>query len=149
MEKKPDLPCQGAPQKKTKKNKGESVGCFCVGLRFFGLFCKNLLHVILTPPARYQHPHDANNPQVGHWGNCKPKWWPQGSSFSSSKTKQRTHKAKRGELNGLVVYVDVRIGLTLYSSSCSTRYELNLLHEEKKNIRWKIIKKTSAKKNVS
>jgi hypothetical protein len=24
----------------------------------------------------------------------------------------------RGELNGLVVYVDVRIGLTLYSSSC-------------------------------
>jgi hypothetical protein len=47
-----------------KKNKGESVGCFCVGLRFFGLFCKNLLYVILTPPARYQHPHDANNPQV-------------------------------------------------------------------------------------
>ena len=32
-----------------------------------------------------------------------------------------------GELNGLVVYGDVRIGLTLYSSSCSTRYELNLL----------------------
>ena len=116
-----------------------------MGLRFFGLFCKNLLHVILTPPARYQHPHDANNPQVGHWGNCEPKWWPQGSTFSSSKTKQRTHKAKRGELNGLVVYVDVRIGLTLYSSSCSTRYELNLLHEEKKNVRWEI-KKTSAKK---
>jgi hypothetical protein len=34
-----------------------------------------------------------------------------------------------GELNGLVVYVyvEVRIGLTLYSSSCNTRYELNLL----------------------
>jgi hypothetical protein len=46
------------------KKKAESVGCFYVGLRFFGLFCKNLLHVILTPPARYQHPHDANNPQV-------------------------------------------------------------------------------------
>jgi hypothetical protein len=81
------------PLKKKKKNKeGESVGCFCVGLRFFGLFCKNLLHVILTPPARYQHPHDANNPQVGHWGNYEPKWWPQGSTSSSSKTKQRTHK---------------------------------------------------------
>jgi hypothetical protein len=38
----------------------------------------------------------------------------------------------RGELNGLVVYGDVRIGLTLYSNSCSTRYELNLLHKEKK-----------------
>ena len=50
----------------------------------------------------------------------------------------------RGELNGLVVYGDVRIGLTLYSSSCSTRYELNLLLEEQKNVRWK--KKTSAKK---
>jgi hypothetical protein len=75
----------------------------------------------------YHHPHDANNPQVGHWGNCTPRWWPQGSTFSSSKTKQRTHKAKRGELNGLVVYADVRIQLTLYSSSCSTRYELNLL----------------------
>jgi hypothetical protein len=33
----------------------------------------------------------------------------------------------RGELNGLVVYVDVRIGLvTLYGSSYSTRYEINL-----------------------
>jgi hypothetical protein len=86
-----------------------------------------LLRVILTPPARYQHPHDTSNPPVGHWGNCKPKWWPQGSTFSSSKTKQRTYKAKRGELNGLVVYADVRIGLSLYSSSCSTRYGLNLL----------------------
>jgi hypothetical protein len=115
-----------------------------VGLRFFGLFCKNFLRVILTPPARYQHPHDANNPkpQVGHWGNCEPKWWPQGSTFSSSKTKQRTHKEKRGELNGLVVYVDVRIGLTLYSRSCSTgtRYELNLFFAE--------IKKKSGKQNV-
>ena len=52
----------------------------------------------------------------------------------------------RGELNGLVVYGDVRIGLTLYSSSCSTRYELNLLHEEKKNVRWKIKKKRPQKK---
>jgi hypothetical protein len=52
----------------------------------------------------------------------------------------------RGELNGLVVYGDVRIGLTVYSSSCITRYELNLLHEKEKNVRWKIIKKTSAKK---
>jgi hypothetical protein len=81
---------QGAP----KKKKGESVGCFCVGLRFFGLFCKNLLHVILTPPARYQHPHDANNPQVGvnvgHWGNYEPKWWPQGSTSSSSNLKNKT-----------------------------------------------------------
>jgi hypothetical protein len=25
---------QGAPKKNPKKNKGESVGCFCVGLRF-------------------------------------------------------------------------------------------------------------------
>jgi hypothetical protein len=55
------------------------LGCFYVGLRLFGLFCKNLLHVILTPPARYQHPHDTNSPPVvGHWGNCEPKWWPQG-----------------------------------------------------------------------
>jgi hypothetical protein len=40
----------------------------------------------------------------------------------------------RGELNGLVVYGDVRIGLidTLYSSSCSTHYELNLLLGRKK-----------------
>ena len=53
----------------------------CVELRFFGLFCKNLLHVILTPPGRYQHPHDTSNPPVGRWGNCEPKWWPQGSSF--------------------------------------------------------------------
>jgi hypothetical protein len=108
---------QGAPKKETKQNKEESVGCFYVGLRFFGLFCKMLLRVILTPPARYQHPHDTNNPPVGRWGNYEPKWWPQGSFFSSSKIKQRTHKAKRGELNGLVVYVDKRIGLALYGSS--------------------------------
>jgi hypothetical protein len=55
----------------------------------------------------------------------------------------------RGELNGLVVYGDVRIGLTLYSSSCSTRYELNLLHEKKKKCPLKNNKKTSAKKIVS
>jgi hypothetical protein len=107
-----------------------------VGLRFFGLFCKMLLRVSLTPPTRYQHPHDANNPQLGHWGNCAPKWWPQGSTFSSSKTKQRTHKAKRGELNGLVVYLDVQIGLTLYSNICITRYELNLFFgENQENVR--------------
>jgi hypothetical protein len=52
----------------------------------------------------------------------------------SSKTKQRTHKAKRGELNGLVVYVNVRIGLILYGSSCSTRYELNLFSGENKKM---------------
>ena len=109
----------------------------CVELRFFGLFCKNLLHVILTPPGRYQHPHDTSNPPVGRWGNCEPKWWPQGSSFSSSKTKQRTHKAKRGELNGLVVHVDVRIGLALYGSSCRPRCELNLFFGGNKKIRWR------------
>jgi hypothetical protein len=38
-------------QKNKQKNKGESVGCFYVGLRFFGLFCKMLLRVILTSPA--------------------------------------------------------------------------------------------------
>jgi hypothetical protein len=38
----------------------------------------------------------------------------------------------RGELKGLVVYGDVRIGHTLHSSSCSTRYELNLLLGRKK-----------------
>jgi hypothetical protein len=55
-----------------------------------------------------------------------------------------------GELNGLVVYGDVRIGLTLYSSSCSTRYELNLLlgNGKKTNVRWKKIKNPQ-KKNVS
>jgi hypothetical protein len=93
-----------------------------------------LLRAILTPPARNQHPHDTKNSPVGRWGNCEPKWWPQGSSFISSKTKQRTQKAKRGKPNGLVVVVcaDVRIGLTLYGSSCSARYEHNLFSEEKK-----------------
>jgi hypothetical protein len=117
---------RGAPKtNKNKKYKGESVGCFYyfyVGLRFFGLFCKTLLRAILTSPARHQHPHDTSNPPVGHWGNCEPKWWPQ---------KQNSEQT-RGELNGLVVYGDVRIGLTLYSSSCSTRYEFNLLLGRKK-----------------
>jgi hypothetical protein len=113
-------------QKPQNTSASKTGSCFLRGIAFFGLFCKMLLRVILTPPARYQHPHDANNSQVGHCGNCKPKLWPQGSTFSSSKTKQRTHKTKRGELNELVVYVDVRIGLTLYSSNCSARYELNL-----------------------
>jgi hypothetical protein len=85
---------------KKEKEKEESVGCFYVGLRFFGLFCKMSLRVILTPPARYQHPHDANNPQVGRWGNCKPRWWPQGSSFSSSKTKQRTPRQTEANSTG-------------------------------------------------
>jgi hypothetical protein len=83
---------QGAP-KKDQKNKGESVGCFYVGLRFFGLFRKILVRVILTPPARYQHSHYTNNPPVGRWGNCEPKWWPQGSSFSSSKIKNKNKTA--------------------------------------------------------
>jgi hypothetical protein len=61
---------------KKKKKVGRSL---CVELRLFGLFCKNLLHVILTPPGRYQHPHDTSNPPVGRWGNCEPKWWPQGN----------------------------------------------------------------------
>jgi hypothetical protein len=38
----------------------------------------------------------------------------------------------RGELNGLVVYGHARIGLTLYSSSCSTRYELKKMSVGKK-----------------
>jgi hypothetical protein len=53
----------------------------------------------------------------------------------------------RGELNGLVVYGDLRIaGLTLYSSSCSTRYELNLLPGRKK---MSVGEKNVRKKNVS
>jgi hypothetical protein len=51
----------------------------------------------------------------------------------------------RGELNGLVVYVDVRIGLTLYSSSCSTRYELNFLLGRRKKCPLEKNKKMSAK----
>jgi hypothetical protein len=48
------------------------------------------------------------------------------------KKQKQNSEHTRGELNGLIVYVDVRIGLTLYSSSCSTRYELNLLLARKK-----------------
>jgi hypothetical protein len=109
-----------------------------VELRFFGLFCKNLLHVIWTPPARYQHPHDANNPQVGHWGNSEPRWWPQASRqhLILLKNQKQNSEHTKGELNGLVVYGDVQIGLTLYSSSCGTRYDLNFLLG-KKNVRWK------------
>jgi hypothetical protein len=84
---------QGAPKKK-----GQSRSVAFSGI---AICWPILLRLILTPPARHQHPHDTNNPPVGRWGNCEPKWWPQGSSFSS-KTKQRSHKAKRGELNGLV-----------------------------------------------
>jgi hypothetical protein len=50
----------------------------------------------------------------------------------------------RGELNGLVVYGDVRIGLTLYSNSCSARYELNLFARKEKKC--PLEKKMSAKK---
>jgi hypothetical protein len=53
----------------------------------------------------------------------------------------------RGELNGLVVYGDLRIGLTLYSSSCSTRYGLNLLLGREKKC--PLGTKNVAKKNVS
>ena len=48
------------------------------------------------------------------------------------KNQKENSEHTKGELNGLVVYGDVRIGVTLYSSSCGTRYELNLLHEKKK-----------------
>jgi hypothetical protein len=107
-----------------------------------------LLHVILTPPGRYQHPHDTSNPPVGRWGNCEPKWWPQGSSFCLLKNNiDSEHKAKRGELNGLVVHVDVRIGLALYGGSCRPRCELNLFFGGNKKIRWR--KKVSQKKKVS
>jgi hypothetical protein len=95
-----------------------------------------LLRVILTPPATYhtwhQHPHDTNSPPVGRWGNCERKWWPQGTAPSPPQ-KQNSEHTRQKEVNstdnGLVagsICVDVRIGLTLYSSSCSARYELNL-----------------------
>ena len=48
------------------------------------------------------------------------------------KSKKQNSEHTKGELNGLVVYGDVRIGLTLYSSSCNTRYELDLLLGRKK-----------------
>jgi hypothetical protein len=57
-----------------------------------------------------------------------------------------THKAKRGELNWLVVHVDVRIGLALYGSSCRPRCELNLFFGGNEKTRWI---KTFAKKKVS
>jgi hypothetical protein len=77
--------CKGPLKKKTHTHTHtpthththtKSVGrlSLCVELRFFCLFCKNLLHVILTPPGRYYHPHDTSNPPVGRWGNCEPKW---------------------------------------------------------------------------
>jgi hypothetical protein len=37
-------------KKKSKDKVGRSLS---LGLRFFGLFYKNLLHIILTPPGRY------------------------------------------------------------------------------------------------
>jgi hypothetical protein len=43
--------------------------------------------------------------------------------------KQNSEHTRQKEVNSTgwlpVVYVDVRIGLTLHSSSCGTRYELN------------------------
>jgi hypothetical protein len=58
---------------------------------------------------------------------------PNGGLKAASPTPQKQNSEHtRGELNGLVVYGDVRIGLTLYSSSCSTRYEFNLLLGKKK-----------------
>jgi hypothetical protein len=61
---------------------------------------------------------------------------------------KQTSEHTRGELNGLVVCGDVRIGLTLYSSSCSTstRYELNLLLERKNKCPLEKIKKCPQKK---
>ena len=48
-----------------------------------------------------------------------------------------------GELNGRVVYGDVRIGLTLYGTSCGTRYyELNLFFGgNKRNVRFFLFRK--------
>jgi hypothetical protein len=84
-----------------KKKKPHKVGrSLCVELRFFGLFCKNLLHVILTPPGRYPHPHDTSNPPVGRWGNCEPKWWPQGSSFCLLKNKIANTRQKEVNSTG-------------------------------------------------
>jgi hypothetical protein len=57
------------------------------------------------------------------------------------------HKAKRGELNGLVVHVDVRIGLALYGGSCRPRCELNLFFGGNTKIRWR--KKVSQKKSFA
>jgi hypothetical protein len=55
----------------------------------------------------------------------------------------------RGELNGLVVYGDVRIGLTLYSSSCSTRYELKFMLGRRKKMSVGNFLKFPQKNNVS
>jgi hypothetical protein len=105
-----------------------------------------LLRVILTSPARYQHPHDANTPQVGHWAIVSPNG---GLKAAPPPPQKQNSEHTRGELNGLVVYGDVRIGLTLYSGSCSTRYEFNILlgRKKKKSVGKNKIK--SAKKNVS
>jgi hypothetical protein len=75
-------------QENKKKGQTKSVGRFQWD-------CKNLLQVILTPPGRYryQHPHDTSNPPVGRWGNCEPKWWPQGARKS---TKMSSTASSRG-----------------------------------------------------
>jgi hypothetical protein len=39
--------------------------------------------------------------------------------------KTAKNKAKRGDFNGLLLYFNVRIGLTYYENNCSTRCELN------------------------
>jgi hypothetical protein len=75
------------------------------------------------------------------------KWWPQGTRqlllLLKNKTANTQGTTKQKELNGLlVVHAEVRIGLTLYGSSCSTRYELNFfLGGKKKDIRLPFKKK--------
>jgi hypothetical protein len=63
---------------------------------------------------------------------------------SSSETKQRTHKAKRVELNGLVVHVlTCELDLLWTAISCGARYELHLfLKANTKHGRWEIKKHT-------
>jgi hypothetical protein len=56
-----------------------------------------------------------------------------GLKAASPLPQKQNSEHTRGELNGLIIYGDVRIGLTLYSSSCGARYELNLLLGRKKN----------------
>jgi hypothetical protein len=130
---------QGAQKKKKLGGFGRLSVVFTwdVGLCFFGLFC-TVLDVVarhfLTPPARCQHSHDANNPQVPGWvagaivspnGGLK-------AAPSPPQKQNSEHKAKRGGLNGLLVYVDVRIGLTLCAVVAVFVTDLICFPEEKK-----------------
>jgi hypothetical protein len=72
-----------------------------------------------------------------------------GLKAASPPPQKQNSEHTKGELNGLVVYGDVRIGLTLYSISCSTRYEIYLLHEKEKKMSVGKNKKMPAKKFVS